>query len=211
MNNGDTIWTQKLNDIFNYLKINSLFDDDLIEKYGKTFKNCKNNWYIYYISFFQYLLNIKINERDEIINKLVVKYNILSKHRMLNWEDAKNCINNFNVDIGCHSYNHDILTTIDNDKGLDYEIGNSIKEMEIKLNKKIDILSLPNGQWNKKVLDYCKRTNIKWVLLAEDETNPLIKINDKFNLINRIYLVNETIEETILRSELFHYKIKKIL
>jgi peptidoglycan/xylan/chitin deacetylase (PgdA/CDA1 family) len=206
LNNNDVIWTQKLNDIFCYLKTNGIIEDEIIDKIGSPYKH---NWYLYYSFFFQALLKLKFNDRNFILNTLAEKYNIISKHRMMNWEEAKLCSEKFNVEIGCHTYNHNSLLGINNNTELELEIGESIKEMEQKLHKKIEILALPNGQYNEKVLNYSKKINIKYLLLVDNKANSQKLINNRFNLISRINLVNENIDEMILRSELFHAKIRK--
>lgn len=206
LNNNAVIWTQKLNAIFNFLRDNSITNDEIIDKsVGKYI----NNWTTYYISFFQGLLKLNSGERNSILETLTAKYNVQSSYRMMNWEDAKQCIEKFNVEIGCHTYNHESLFILNKENELDLEIGKSIEEMEENLNRKINILALPNGQFNDNVLKYAKNKGIKYTLLVDNKVMPQNKLNNDFNLISRINIVNESIDEVILRTELFHSKIRK--
>lgn len=208
LNGNKVIWTQQLNDIFNYFKDKSIINDSVVNEFGITFKN---NWIIYYISFFQKLLRLDVADRDMIIKRLIKKYGINSRYRMLNWDDAKVCIERFDVEIGCHTYNHESLITFVEAKDLDIEIGNSLCEIEKKLCVKVNILSLPNGQYNENVIEYSKEHGIKYMLLADGNVTPQTKINNEFNFISRIGMVNENIYEAIHRIELFHLKVKKII
>ena len=211
LNGNHVIWTQRLCDIFNVLKINSIIDDKIISSAGCSFRKAKNNWMSYYVSFFTNLLKIKYDAREEILNHLSMKYGVESRYRMMNWEDARYCASDCNVEIGCHTYNHDSLFMVHDKEELDREIGNSIKEMKDKLGKNVDILAAPNGQMNDDVLNYSRLAGIKYFLLVGDKVNPKEQLNRPFNQVSRIGLINESITATIFRTELFHSKIKNLL
>ena len=208
LSNNSVIWTQKLNDIFNHLKKNNIVKNEIIDKTGSTFNN---DWIAYYISFFKELLKLDSANRNAILEDLACAYNIRSNYRMLNWEDAKNCVENYDVEIGCHTFNHESLLSITKQNELELEIGNSIDELEEKLGIKVNILALPNGQFNDTVIAYARSIGIKYTLLHNDKVTPAKRLNDHFNLINRIILVNESVDEAMLRTELFHTNFRKIL
>jgi peptidoglycan/xylan/chitin deacetylase (PgdA/CDA1 family) len=208
LNQNTVIWTQKLNDIFNFLKCHSIIDDEIINMLGTKYDH---NWNLYYISFFKSMLKLKCNERNSILENLAGKYNIQSKYRMMNWEEAKLCSEKFNVEIGCHTYNHESLFTINTLDELNLEIGKSIEEMEKYFKKKTEILALPNGLYNESILNYAKTKDLKYILLVDDNVTLQRNINSKLNLISRINLVNENIDEMIFRSEMFHSKMRKFL
>ena len=211
LNDNRVIWTQQLCDLFDVLKINSITDDELITNAGCSFSEVNNNWMSYYVSFFTALLKIKSDAREELIERLCIKYGVESKYRMMTWEDAKYCSSDCDVEIGCHTYNHDSLFTLHSQEELDREIGKSLKEMEGRLGEKVNILAAPNGQVNDDVLKYCRQAGIKYFLLVGDKINPKEQLNGQFNLVNRIGLINEGIARTILRIELFHSKMRNIL
>lgn len=206
LSNGDIIWTQKLNDVFNFFKNNSIIHDEHINEYGVKFNE---DWWSYYISFFYKMLSLKRHERDSVINNLISKYSIVSSYKMMNWSDVSNCLSNYDVEIGSHTYHHESLLKVTEYDELDIEIGKSVYEMENKLKTRINILSLPNGQYNEPVIQYAKEKGIKFVLLGNDKINNPKLLNNNFNLIDRIGLVNEPINEMILRAELFHSRLRK--
>lgn len=205
LNSNSPTWTQKLNDLFNFLKDNSITDDNLLIDFGTEFNN---NWYAYYIDFFRKLLRSNAEERNSILDSLLDKYGIVSSQKMMNWEEAKLCAEKYNVEIGSHTYNHESLFSVKDDKVLDLEILKSITELEHKLQKKIDIFALPNGQYNNAVLEYIEEKEIKFTLLVDNKANKADAFNKKTVLVSRINLINESIYEMILRLELFHSKIR---
>ena len=209
LNENEPIWTQVMNDIFNHMKLNSIIDDDIVMEYGTSFQNANKNWISYYNSFFQYMLKLNKSKREEVLEKLIHRYSIKNSSRMMSWDDARLCLNSYQVEIGSHSYSHDNLSSTTNHETYNYEIKKSIDELEEKLKTKINIIALPNGQFNKSCIDYCHQLTVKNVLLVNDQLNEVSDVNNNFNLINRVYLVNESIEEMILRVELFHSKIKR--
>lgn len=210
LNSGEVIWTQKINYIFNFLRDNKITDDKYISLYGSTFQESNKNWKKYLNSFYRYLLSVDMLNKQNIIKDLVTAYGIQLAYKMMNWEDAKNCTDKYDVEIGSHTYNHETITSID--KSLyNLEIKDSITELELKLNKKIEIFAFPNGQYNEQSVEYCQSIGLKHLLLINDKVNPSQNINKDFNLINRVYLINESRNEAILRIELFHQNIRKFL
>ena len=204
INNNETIWTQELNDIFNFLKNNNITNNETIGNVSSF----QGNWMSYYMHFFNVLLQINRSERNAIIKTLLTEYNIVSKYRMMNWEDIIYCSNN-DVEIGCHTYNHDSLISIKDASYYYDEINKSIVEISDKIGKKVTILALPNGQYNADVLEYIRKLDINYLLLVDDKVNATT-FNPTFNLISRIMLGDNSFYETVLKTELFHSKIKKI-
>jgi peptidoglycan/xylan/chitin deacetylase (PgdA/CDA1 family) len=128
---------------------------------------------------------------------------------MMNWEQILECSKNL-VEIGCHTYSHDVLSSIDDLDTLRKEILESAKEIESKINKKIDILALPNGQGNEKIKQIISESGMKYVLSVEDKINKISELGNPSNHnIFRINMVEESSAEMILRIELFHSKIRK--
>jgi peptidoglycan/xylan/chitin deacetylase (PgdA/CDA1 family) len=209
LNNNATIWTQQLNDIFNHLKKHEVTNEEIIVQSGCLFKTERPSWISYYIDFFKILLHLKRSEREDILDKLALKHSVKGNHRMMTWEDAILLKDRYGVEIGSHSYHHDVLSTLDSKTELDEEIGKSITELEHRLNHKIEILALPNGQFNNEVLTYAQNIGIKHLLLVNDKINENVLSNNHLQKINRIGLVDETFPEMILRTELFHSKLRK--
>lgn len=202
INNNTPIWTQHLNDLFSKLKEQGISNDTDISVHSKF----NENWSTYYLKFFHYLLTVEKIERTNILQKLINRYNVKSKCKMMNWQDIKYCSQN-GVEIGSHSYHHDSLGSIKHTLDYENEINLSIKEISEKINKKVNVFALPNGQYNNKVVDYIKTTDIEYLLVVDDRINPNT-FSNKLNIISRIGLNDSSIYETILKTELFHTKIK---
>lgn len=200
VNNNKPIWTHYLNEIFCCLKSNHIIDDEIISKYAQF----NRNWYQYYVDFFSYLLSIKKADRDIILSRLTTYYNIKLNTKMMNWNDIRYCIKN-DVEIGSHSYTHDSLNTISNIDEFNHEVLLSINEIEEKIEKKINIFALPNGQYNEYLINCFNTTKINHLLFVDNKINTNLN-TDK---ISRIGLNDNTLYENILKIELFHSKLKK--
>ena len=208
--NNHVIWTQKLNTLFNHCRNNDLT--------GLTFNHntqmvnlasSKNNWMHFYLKVYKLLLDIPQKQRMEIIADKEIFFSISTNERMMNWDEIKECSRN-KVEIGCHTYSHDVLSTISDKEILYHEILHSATEIENRLNKKINILALPNGQKHTDIYEMAEEAGISHILYAGDKINDLKKYFDKgIHNSYRINLVQESLPEMILRAELFHSKMKK--
>jgi peptidoglycan/xylan/chitin deacetylase (PgdA/CDA1 family) len=210
LNSNGIIWTQVLNDVFNYLKDNSITDDKIIEKYSPGFDHSGRNWMNYYLSFFRALLNTKKTERNSILDELLKEYPARKTYRMMNWNDAALCTRS-DVEIGSHSYTHDSLKTLGSYEEIKLEIDQSIAEIQAKLNMKVNIMAFPNGQYNQMVLDVCASNGLNYVLASDNKTTPLTGLKDKTAVVERIHMVGESVPEMILRSELFHARLRSFV
>lgn len=202
-NDNSIIWTQRLNDIFNHLKDNNITNDIDIKEVS-TFEN---NWTSYYLNFFHHLLNLERESREKILTLLIDRYNITSHYRMMNWDEI-NYLSNNDVEIGSHTYNHDSLSTVKDFSIFTSEITKSLEEIGNNINKGVNILSLPNGSNNLELMSFLKTQAIKYVLFVDDKIN-VTPIHGCPAVISRIYLMDNSIHETILRTELFHSIVKR--
>lgn len=207
LNNNEVIWTQKVNDVFNYIKNNSIHTDKTINAITGNFEG---NWWKYYMAFLNYLFASDRNAKDEIMNELIKKYSIESNYRMMDWDDLKLCKEKHRVEVGSHTYNHITFNEDSDTELLKVEIGESIQELEQNLNDKVNILSLPNGKHNEEVIEYAKNKGIHYVLLVNDKFNHPTDLNQSFNLMNRVYLIQEPIDGMVLRTEGLHEKLKTV-
>lgn len=206
VNNNIPIWTHRLNELFSTFKKLNITNDSVVNNHSEY----NGNWLNYYMMFFQQLLTVERKTRDKILDSLLSKYDVKCKYRMMSWEDLKYCSRN-NVEIGSHSYHHDSLGTISNIADYQIEVSLSITEISEKIGIPVQIFALPNGQYNNDTIDYIKATGIKYLLLVDDQVNKNISNNDQLNLVSRIGLNDNSIFENILKTELFHNKIKKII
>jgi len=204
LNNNSIIWTQELNDLFNFLKENNITDDEIIA--GHT--TFKENWGFYYMSFFKIMLQMPQALRNNILKSLIKKYNLSFSYKMMNWEDVIDCVNNHDVEIGCHTYNHDSLGSVRDVSFLETELNIALAELKQKTGKPVSILALPNGTYNDIVIDYAKTKGIKNILLSDNKIINAITVNGTLNMLGRINMADESIYEMILRMECFHTKIR---
>lgn len=203
VNNNATIWTQQLNDIFNHLRDNEITNDKDINQLS----NFENNWNLYYLTIFKKFLSMDLEHRVNLLNMIKDKYKISSSYRMMNWDDIKYISKN-DVEIGSHTYNHNPLSIINGKQLFQTEILNSIDEINTKIGKSINILSLPNGVANSELSSFIEKSTIKYVLLVDDKINKM-PLQNATNYISRIYLMDNPIYETILRTECFHSILKR--
>lgn len=204
------IWTQRFNYLFSFAKNENV--DLVIEIYGKTYKRSdfQNNWLLFNLEMFKRLLKLPEIVRIEIIDNLENKYSVKASYRMMNWDEIYDCSKN-NVEIGSHTYSHDVLSTIDDRSVLIKEIHGSKKEIEEKINKEVNVFALPNGQSSALVDALVKESGFNYLLYVDDKTNLVTDsiYKSTFQVYNRINLLNEKYAEMILRSELFHSKIRR--
>ena len=205
VNTNEVIWSQKLNLFFENFKKESSINPicSSLEKILNIKITKCYNWFDLYHKIFLLLLKTEKNERDSILNSFnTITLIDLKSIKMMNWNDLKICLSE-NVEIGSHTYTHDSLITINDFDKLNFEINNSIKEINQKLDIKCNILSLPNGQYNENVVNYLKQLNLKYILTVNDSIN---HIN---NFYDRIYMIQENTSSMQTRVELIPQTLRK--
>ncbi|MEP7229590.1 MAG: polysaccharide deacetylase family protein [Ginsengibacter sp.] len=203
------IWTQRLNAIFNYCKENRIDLSFLFNGKKISFQSHNGNWLKFYLEMYNLLLKISKVERLEILAEKEQEYSISPVCKMMNWEQVIECSES-QVEIGCHTYAHDVLSTITDASILHKEIIQSAIEIEKKVGKKCKVLALPNGEGNEKIEEIVESSGLKYVLYVDDKINNFSHLKgNSMKDIYRINLVEESIVEMIFRIELFHTKIRK--
>jgi peptidoglycan/xylan/chitin deacetylase (PgdA/CDA1 family) len=198
-----TIWTERLNIIFNHHLNNAIpFSIEFADR-NNSVSDYQNSWMKFYLETFKQLLNIPVIERESIISKLESATGIDTSCRMMSWNDIKECAAN-QVEIGSHTYSHDSLGTISNHTELEKEILQSKNQIEEKLGKSISTLALPNGQTGSKADAVISNSDYKFVLYVNDDLNSLPLKNEGPIHISRINLVDEPFPQMALRLEQFH-------
>lgn len=207
--NNTIIWTQRLNILFNHCKDNdSLLEFELAGKQisRETFKD---NWMNFYLHMYKTLLQLPFEERKNILTQKETFYNITPVTTMMNWHQVIECSDQ-NVEIGCHTYSHDILSSITDEDVLRKEILQAKEELETRLGKTVNILALPNGEDNDKINNLILRSGITFVLYIGNSINQYFRYDEnRINKIYRVNLVQEDFAAMKLRVELFHDKIKR--
>jgi len=210
VSDNTTIWTQRLNILFNnfYESGKTTAGITLLGK-EQQLSDFGNNWMRYYNCVYHSLLTLKANEREEIIRDLENRYGIDTSEKMMNWNDVAVLFSN-NVEIGNHSYSHDVISTLTDSADLEKELILSKKKLEEKTGREIDIFSFPNGQTRPELSGYLVNHGYKFVLEMNEKINYPFKSKEQQLVFNRITIGNESVEKTILRIELLYSMLKKI-
>ena len=207
--NGRTIWTERLNILFDHhFKASTSLTIELDEN-KKSLSDFGGLWMPFYLETFKTLLNLPIDKREKALTQLEDKVDVDTSQRMMNWNEIKECANH-NVEIGSHTYSHDALGTIADKSVLDKEILGSKSELESKLDLTVDILALPNGQTGKQAEEVIAKSGFKYILHVDDALNSTSISGKPAPIpISRINLVDEPFPQMALRIEQFHTKLRK--
>ena len=115
-----------------------------------------NFWWNYAYAKYQNLAKVEefktFDEKrfNNEVNK--IKQEIKLNREAVTFDELKEMSKHPLINIQSHSYNHPILTNI-NDKRLDYELSESKNFLSSLLNKEIDTFSYPNGSFGKREED----------------------------------------------------------
>lgn len=207
--NNAVIWTQRLNHVFNYCKNNNIELSFQTHNFDENIKSFANNWIGFYIKVFRFLLKLEKSERLSILREKENQYSTAAVCRMMNWQEIEECSRS-GVEIGSHTYTHDSMPTITDDKILAFEIYESKIAIEKRLQKSVRIIALPNGQGFQKIDDFVCKSGFQYLLYVNDGINDLRKFtNPDLVVLDRINLIDESLPEMILRTELFQTKLRK--
>lgn len=209
-NSGTTIWTQRLNLIFEHCLQNSIPLNIELGNERASLADFDGNWMAFYLSVFKRLLSEPKALRNKLIGALQTQLSIDVTCRMMNWDEIRECAEN-GVEIGSHTFNHDSLSTITESTVLEHEILTSKTEMEKELGNPINVFALPNGQTGDLADVVISNSDYDFVLYANDELNPLPLPNKSPSpvKISRINLMDEPFPQIALRMEQFHTVMRK--
>ncbi|MGQ4876305.1 MAG: polysaccharide deacetylase family protein [Promethearchaeia archaeon] len=137
--------------------------------------------------------------------------------KLSDWKTIKNLIEKYGWEVGGHSRNHKILTTL-NENQLEYEITGNIRDIEINLRKvdlnyKVTSFAYPFGKLNNKVKTFLKKNSIKYGLTYTNssdykpqffipENNPY-EINISCNFTNSIEDWNHKFDEVYNKNGVY--------
>ena len=198
-----TIWTERLNVLFEFFLKNSVpVEIDFGNRNSK--RENYDSWMAFYLDTFKTLLNLPVVQRNSVLKELSTKADVDTSQRMMNWDEIKECASN-GVEIGSHSYSHDSIGTISETDSLKKEVLGSKTAIESKLGKDVDVFALPNGQTGEKADSLISESDYKFVLYANDELNQMpLTYHQTPIQISRINLVDEPFPQMALRLEQFH-------
>lgn len=207
---GQLIWTERLNLIFQYcldygLELEIQLGEGKLRKESVTSDSMP-----FYLEVFKALLELSEEERSIHLDELSSRYPYSEERQMMSWAQLRKCMEG-KVEIGCHSWTHPNLNTL-SEKQLEFELIESVRRLEDEMGVQVDIMAPPNGQLNQRVEDFLNESNYRYVLKVDDQINQLpLPSSAGPRYISRINMIDEPIEEMILRVEGFHSRFRPIM
>lgn len=194
-------WTQKINDIINLMYNNKAFGKYKLQNYSFIISRNLNETIRSGLKLYNALLKEKYDIRMKFINELqmVSGFNY-SQNQMMDWNDIETCLKK-NIEIGSHTYSHDLLSTLNNIEDLNREIKVSKKTIEDNTKTKVNVIAFPNGDFNKMVIDISNKSDYKY-LLSTEENFVNFKITNA--TIPRISIYHNDYYETVFKIYNFH-------
>ena len=198
-------WTQKINDIINLMYINKAYGIYNVKNYSFTISKNLDETISSGMKLYRALLNEKYDNRSKFIKELQTLSGFsYILNQMMDWNDIKICLKN-NIEIGSHSYSHDLLSTIQNFEVLQKEINLSKKIIENNLKTKVNVIAFPNGDFNNMVVEISKKNDYKYLLSTDEK---FINFKNQYITFPRISIYHNDIYETIFKIYNFHKYLK---
>lgn len=206
---NETIWTEKLNVLFEFAQQNEVDFRVEFESSTNELSDFGGNWMSFYLSVFRELLETPNFKRRQIIDDIASQVPVQAERKMMNWDEVRECASN-GIEIGSHTYSHDSLGTIPDSESLRREIIDSKTLIEKELNQRVNVLALPNGQTGKLADELIAKSDYQYVLYVNENLVQLpLNQSNKPVHINRINLVDEPFPQMALRIEMFHNYLRK--
>lgn len=208
-NNNEVIWTQRLNYIFNNCRQQNRKLSFLISEENFALENFKGDYLRFYLQVYRKFLSIPWAERIKLLEDKEQQLSVKAAVKMMDWKNIIECSKN-HIEIGTHTYSHDVLSTITDMEILRKEIHESKIEIENMIGENVTVLALPNGEGHKDLNIVAAESNLNFVLHVGEKLNPINKLTEKsIKDFFRVNIVEESYAEMILRTELFHSNLKK--
>ncbi|HUZ60253.1 MAG TPA: polysaccharide deacetylase family protein [Hanamia sp.] len=128
---------------------------------------------------------------------------------MMSWDNLKDALNNYEIELGSHSLSHITLSNIRNKAKLQEEISDSKSQIEKHTGQKVNIFALPNGNYNDAVINQCRITGYEHVLTVDEKL--FTKENGSEFKLPRLLIPYDNYYENLLKVENFQNVIKKII
>ena len=206
---NQVIWTQRLNTLFSHCMKQGKELPFSHQRESWKLSDFHGNWMNFYQHSYQIFLRIPYTERLAIIEEKEQLYGVSTTVRMMNWEEVIHCAKQ-GIEIGSHTYHHDVLSTITDRDILINEIVRSKTDMESRLGIPVTVLALPNGQAHADIDEIAAMAGFSHILYVGEKLNEMEKYKGPGPVHSfRINVVEESLPEMILRTEMFHAKLKR--
>jgi peptidoglycan/xylan/chitin deacetylase (PgdA/CDA1 family) len=199
-----TIWTQRLNTVFDHLHRQQVadaavqFEDDT----HASLAQAGGNWNQWYNQVFKKLLRSPIAEREPVLDRMEQQYGVKAAVRMMNWDDVQEAIR-YKTEPGNHSYSHEAMPTVLDPDAFHREVIWSKQQFEERLQVPFNIFALPNGETTPDITARLGTAGYRYVLELNEKTNTLHKGAINSPQYHRITIGGEPIERVLLRTETF--------
>jgi len=148
---------------------------------------------------------LPIRDILSIVNNSEPSPSHFDKPQNINLSQLLEIANNDLIEIGAHTLNHPILSNED-DQTSNYEITESIRNLESILGKKIHFFAFPNGlpniDFGSREMDILRKNGVKLAFSTEPK---IISLRDNPMSVPRFSLTNESIKLTSFKLFLFRY------
>ncbi len=108
----------------------------------------------------------------------------IGRQEMMGWPQIQELAKN-KMTIGSHSITHRIPIRL-SDKELEYELSESKRILEEKINKKVEFFSTPTGFNDKRIEKIAKQSGYKGMCVSLVEVNPAFNKNSDFVILKKI-------------------------
>ena len=129
----------------------------------------------------------------------------------MTWDDVRSCIQN-GFTIGSHGYSHRNLSQIDDAELLKTEISFSRERILEETGIAPSVFTFPNGLYNDRSLKVVEESGYSIALLCDEKPTNIndINLSDGLLCLPRIDSGKEW-KEAVLKSNGFHYQMKRII
>ncbi len=206
---GEPFWTQKISQIVNHFLKSGKYLNIKTDSLQTTYKINNSNAENISLKIFQILSKLETKKRNLILDELLFENDIPNSLEMMDETDLKICLKN-NIMIGSHSYTHENLSMKLSTDQLNKEIIESKNELKKIVDRNIECFAFPNGLTNKALTDYLIDAGYKYAFTTENSLYTPQPYS-KLNIIPRIILYGNSVNENILRMSLFQEKIKHFI
>lgn len=171
-------------------------------------RDFSNDWIKFYLKTFHSALRMPGPDRMRMIADKEHALSVSTECRMMNWDEVAECAAS-NVEIGSHTYSHDVLTEGSSEEMLEQEIIRSKIEIEQRTGRGVTVMALPNGKGSAKINEFVERAGFEFLLYVNDGVNEQPLEGNRFSVFDRINMVEEGFSEAVLRAEMFHARLRK--
>lgn len=201
------IWTQLLVDHFTWMYKRSWVGSLPLDKGRELQFDKKTDYQKRFIEILHFLFSLSQSRREELLQQWQGENRCqYHEHNYMNWDDLRVCIDR-GVDIGCHTWSHDVLSLETRVPILTKELADSKHEIEFQIGKEVSIIAMPNGQINNTVEKFIWDCGYKRILLANGKSG----YNINSGIFDRLNLIQESWPEMKLRIAGFHDSMRDLL